>query len=440
MATSCASRPTSSPSPPTQLGKPSMGSGRRRWARTRCFRCTRRRGCRANNQQDILTADRQTHIRQRRLLSHAFSEKALREQESILQTYVDKLLEQVSARCASGAVDLVAWYNFATYDLIGDLSFGEQFGCLDKGEYDPFVRSIKAIAKELTFMQMLKYYGLLGVRQFFLPKAVVGARAQNMQRAMNTVDRRVQRQTDRKDFLYYILAANDEKGMSRAEINVNAFSLSIAGSESTATLLAGATFYILTHRDVYERLTTEIRTTFASEDDIRLSSINNLEYLDAVLTETLRIYPPVAVTLPRVVPDTPAGGEDIDGSFVPVGTTVGVNHFACFRHPANFHQADSFLPERWLPDRRDQNPFDRDNRACLQPFSYGPRNCLGKNLARAEMRLILARMLWRFDLELDETMTSSSSSISAWHDSQRVFGFWLKPPLMCRVTPVDRKE
>lgn len=317
----------------------------------------------------------------------------------------------------------------AAYDLIGDLSFGEQFGCLDKGDYDPFVRSIKAIAKELTFMQMLKYYGLLGLREFFLPKAVAGARAENMQRAMDTVDRRVQRQgeTDRKDFLYYILAANDddEKGMSRAEINVNAFSLSIAGSESTATLLAGATFYILTHPSVYERLTTEIRTAFASEDDIRLSSITGLTYLDAVLTETLRIYPPVAVTLPRVVP---AGGEHIDGVFVPAGTTVGVNHFACFRHPANFHQADAFLPERWLPGRREIPPFDRDNRACLQPFSYGPRNCLGKNLARAEMRLILARMLWRFDLELDESVSRSS-----WHDEQRVFGFWVKLPLLCRV-------
>ncbi|KAL1963922.1 hypothetical protein VTN77DRAFT_7728 [Rasamsonia byssochlamydoides] len=382
---------------------------------------------------NILTADRETHIRQRRLLSHAFSEKALREQESILQSYVDKLLEQISLRCASGPVDLVAWYNFATYDLIGDLSFGDNFGCLDQGDYDPFVRSIKAMSKELTFIQMLKYYDLLSLRQFFLPKAVAGARAENMKRAMETVDRRIQRNTDRKDFLYYILAANDDKGMSRGEINVNAFSLSIAGSESTATLLSGATFYILTHQPVYKKLTEEIRSSFACEDEIRLSSITQLEYLDAILTETLRIYPPVAVTLPRVVPGAAGDGENIDGRFVPAGTTVGVNHFSCFRHPANFHRPDEFLPERWLPGQQEKAPFDSDNRACLQPFSYGPRNCLGKNLARAEMRLILTRMLWRYDLELDETAANT-----AWHDQQKVFGFWVKPPLMCRVKVVER--
>ena len=61
---------------------------------------------------DILVADRETHVRQRRLLSHAFSEKALREQESILQLHVNKLLNQLSSRCETGPVNVVAWFNF----------------------------------------------------------------------------------------------------------------------------------------------------------------------------------------------------------------------------------------------------------------------------------------------------------------------------------------
>jgi cytochrome P450 len=64
--------------------------------------------------RDILTADRDTHTRQRRLLSHAFSEKALREQEGILQAYVDKLLAQLSFRDSSEPFDIVAWYNFTS--------------------------------------------------------------------------------------------------------------------------------------------------------------------------------------------------------------------------------------------------------------------------------------------------------------------------------------
>lgn len=276
---------------------------------------------------------------------------------------------------------------------------------------------------------MLRYYGILGLRQYFLPKGVAGARAQNMKRAVQTVQNRIQRDTDRKDFLYYILAANQEKAMTPAEIHVNAFSLSIAGSESTATALCGAVYQILSHPDVYAKLTHEIRTMYKSEEEITLSSIYNLEYLDAVLNDTMRMYPPVAITLPRVVP---AGGETVDGSFVPAGTTVGVNHFSTYHHPLNFHRPSEFLPERWLAkDGNDPTPFDQDNKACMQPFSFGPRNCLGKNLARAEMRLIMAKLLWRFDLELVDGGKN-------WLEGQKIFGFWAKPPLMCRLYPVKR--
>lgn len=322
-------------------------------------------------------------------------------------------------------------HNITAFDLIGDLSFGENFGCLDNGDYHPFVRSIQAISKELTFAQMLRYYGILGLRQYFIPKGVSGARAENMKRAVQTVQTRIQKVTDRKDFLHYILAANEEKAMTPAEIHVNAFSLSIAGSESTATALCGATYEILSHPEVYKKLTAEIRGTFKSEGEIALSSINGLEYLDAVLNETLRNYPPVAITLPRVVPP---GGETIDGSYVPAGTTVGVNHFSSYHHPQNFHRASEFLPERWLVKSEsvgDASPFAHDNKPCMQPFSFGPRNCLGKNLARAEMRLIMAKLLWMYDLELVDGGKN-------WLEGQKIFGFWEKPPLMCRLYPVER--
>lgn len=76
-------------------------------------------------------------------------------------------------------------------------------------------------------------------------------------------------------------------------------------------------------------------------------------------------------------------------------------------------------------------PFNRDNKAAVQPFSFGPRNCLGKNLARAEMRLVMAKLLWRFDMELVQGGKD-------WKEGQRVWGFWVKPPLTCRLRPVER--
>lgn len=378
--------------------------------------------------QNVLVADRKTHTRQRRLLAHAFSESALREQEPILQLYACKLLDQLSRQCSIGALDIVAWLTFASFDLIGHMSFGENFGCLDKGVYDPFVRAITAMASELTFTQMWKYWGVMGIRQLFTPKDLVGQRTKNIGRAMQTVQRRIKNGSEHRDFLHYILSANDEKGMSPAEISVNAFSLSIAGSESTATALSGAVFLMLTHPLVYNHLIEEIRSTHATEEEITLASTHKLSYLDAVITETLRMYPPVAITMPRRVP---AGGETIMGAFVPENTAVGVHFYSAFQHPNNFHRPEEFLPERWLPGTRNAVPFASDNKDCMQPFSFGPRNCLGKNIARAEIRLLLAKLLWRFDWELQPGQDQ-------WM-RQKVQGFWQKKPLYCVLTPVEMR-
>jgi cytochrome P450 len=378
--------------------------------------------------QNILVADRETHTRQRRLLSHAFSESALREQEPILQLYAHKLLDQLSLHCTTGPLDMVSWLTFASFDLIGHMCFGENFGCLDRGEHAPFVRAITAMASELTFNQMWKYWGIMSIRQYFTPKGLVGQRVKNIKTAMQTVQRRIENGSEHRDFLHYILSANDEKGMSPAEINVNAFSLSIAGSESTATALSGAAFLMLTHPSVYQLLVHEVRSAHFREGEITLASTHKLEYLDAVITETLRIYPPVAITLPRQVP---TGGQTIKGQLVPGGMTVGVHHYSTYHHPDNFHRPNDFLPERWLPGTRDAPPFSNDNKDCMQPFSFGPRNCLGKNIARAEMRLLFAKLLFRFDWTIEPGQEQ-------WMQ-QQLQGFWQKKPLFCTLKPVGKQ-
>lgn len=105
--------------------------------------------------------------------------------------------------------------------------------------------------------------------------------------------------------------------------------------------------------------------------------------------------------------------------------------FAAFRSATNFRDADDFIPERWI-----SSEYDSDNKSALQPFSVGPRNCLGKkyvsalvldvcllrSLAYHEMRLILAMVLYSFDLSL-------CGESKNWND-QKVFTLWEKPPLM----------
>lgn len=84
----------------------------------------------------ISMADRDTHARQRKALSHGFSRRALWDQEATVQAFINILVDRVHAFAEAGEMfDIVRWLNFVTFDIIGDLSFGESFGCLETGDF-----------------------------------------------------------------------------------------------------------------------------------------------------------------------------------------------------------------------------------------------------------------------------------------------------------------
>lgn len=102
--------------------------------------------------------------------------------------------------------------------------------------------------------------------------------------------------------------------MSRAEIEANADILIIGGSETTATVLSGAIYFLTTNPDTLEKLTKEVRSSFSSEGEITLLTAAQLRYMGAVLEETLRLYPPTPVAMPR---RTPPGGNIVGDQFIP---------------------------------------------------------------------------------------------------------------------------
>jgi cytochrome P450 len=102
--------------------------------------------------------------------------------------------------------------------------------------------------------------------------------------------------------------------MTMDDLISNGHILLLGGSETTATLLSGVTYLLLTNRSALEQLTREVRSSFKSEKEITITSVGTLAYMLACLNEALRIYPPVATGLPRKVPN---GGAVIGDSFVP---------------------------------------------------------------------------------------------------------------------------
>ncbi|KAK4446266.1 cytochrome P450 [Podospora aff. communis PSN243] len=373
---------------------------------------------------DIISAPREEHGLLRRTMAHGFSERSMREQQPIIKEYVDLLVRRLRERSGGEEkVDIMAWYNYTTFDVIGDLAFGESFGCLENSDYHPWVKAIFELARMGIVFQVLAQYPLLMKLVFALiPKRLMQEREHHMELTKAKLRRRMEAGKERSDLVEGLLQKKEEWGLTLDKLQANSSILIIGGSETTATLLSGVTFLLLTNRTALDKLTAEIRGTFKSEDEIDFVSVSSMPYLLACLEEALRMYPPVPTGLPRVVP---AGGATVCGNYVPEKTIVAVHQWAMYHNETHFKEPFSYHPERWLGDPA----FASDNKEAFQPFHIGPRNCLGRNLAYIEMRIILARVLWNFDMRIAEESLD-------WMSKQRVFNFWEKGSLYVQLTPV----
>ncbi len=366
----------------------------------------------------------------RRLLHHGFTERAVKEQESIVQNYVGMLIDRLSQRATSpeakhdgGAiVDIVQWLNFTTFDIVGDLGFGESFNCLRDSKYHPWVALIFNHFRASALVAAVRFYPLIdALLMKCLPKSVMKIQREHYQLVVDKVNRRFNLETERPDFMSHVIRYNDDKGMSQSEIKATFNIIIVAGSETTATTLSGTLNYLTRNPDKLRILTSEIRSSFPTEHAITFSALRGMPYLNAVLQEGLRLCPPIPAGLPRLVPE---GGDTVCGQWMPGGTNVSVHAWTLSLSPTSFHDSLSFHPERWLDEStKDSNsPFFSDKRLAVQPFSIGPRQCIGKNLAWAELRLILARLVWAFDIEATE------AGKRVWWKDQRTWMLWEKLP------------
>jgi cytochrome P450 len=121
--------------------------------------------------------------------------------------------------------------------------------------------------------------------------------------------------------LWDLIFKQEEKGkagLTRQEMDVNAGLFMIAGTETTATVLSGLMFLLCLHPASMEKLVTEVRSAFASSDNITMESAVGLPYLNACIKEGMRMYPPVPIGLPHL---TPSDGSTIGGYYVPPGVS-----------------------------------------------------------------------------------------------------------------------
>ncbi|KAI6092809.1 putative cytochrome P450 [Hypoxylon rubiginosum] len=376
----------------------------------------------------IVNADREEHSRYRRALSHGFSSDAMRQQEPMITKYIDLLLQRLHQECDEGKAKLnvEAWYNWTTFDIVGNLVFGQSFHCLENVNYHPWIEFIFRSIRFGSIMVALTYVGLGDLVQIM---AKMGGNAVIRVRKYtdDMVKKRLAMDKERDDLFEGLVKRREEWNLSFEKLSSNAFILVLAGSETTATTLAGATYLLLTHPEILAKLNQEVRSAFDSVDDINISSVNKLTYMLAILNEALRLYPPVTSGLVRVVP---LGGEQVAGHFVPAGTYVEVQQWSMNHSKENWKDPWAFNPQRFLATPEEALKAGNKLEA-LQAFNVGPRNCIGRNLAYAEMRMILARIVYDFDMKL-------SDESQKWIERQRAFALWDRIPLHVYLTPVKR--
>ncbi|KAF7192204.1 Cytochrome P450 monooxygenase [Pseudocercospora fuligena] len=305
--------------------------------------------------------------------------KALKEQEPILKDWAQKLVEKCSESAnAHQPVDMVRYWNFTTFDIIADLTFGEGLGMLTSGEYHAWVTTIFAnlkFAARLAAIKTLHPILRTFVRDFVEHTEVAERRRQaHFNFSVQRLDQHLTRKVERPDFWTRILSRDDtQDAFSMDEQYETASLFMVAGTETSASALSGTTYYLLRNPRCLDKLATELRTTFRSFEDLSLTQLARCQYLQACIQEGLRVYPPLPIMPPR---RTPPGGCVIDGWWVAGNTKVDINQYAAHHDEEAFHRAHEYIPERWLSDKSDE--FKNDRLDSVEPFNIGPRNCLGQ--------------------------------------------------------------
>ena len=184
----------------------------------------------------VCAVDHATHARQKRLLAYAFSEKALKDQEGLITGYVDTLITKLRSQVRQGitVVDIKSWMNFTTFDITGDLMFGEPFDCLQDSQLHPWIKLIFTSMKALAYIGVVNQFSMLkGLLDLFLPGEVKRVGQEHFYLSAQKVDRRLESNIARPDFMSAIFqhGLSEEKGqyreseriMTRAEIHSNGF-------------------------------------------------------------------------------------------------------------------------------------------------------------------------------------------------------------------------
>ncbi|KAL3433635.1 cytochrome P450 [Aspergillus tetrazonus] len=311
--------------------------------------------------------------------------------------------------------NLGEWFQFYAFDVIGEITYGERFGFLDKGQ--DIDGTIGALQNLMAYSSLIGIYHewhplLFGPLSRFSWSGA-GGRAYIMRYVQQKIARHSMQkpQSDvehgplkTQTFLEKMILARDKDPEKVTDYHVFMMGLSnvIAGSDTTAISLSSIMYYLLRNPDVLDKLRDEIDEFTAQgkcSDCVTFKESQEMPYFQAVMKEALRMHSATGLPFWRVVP---AGGAEIAGYFFPERTVVGVNAWVPHYDDTVFEDAEAFRPERWIEAQKGDPEKWKVMNEMYMPFGLGSRTCIGKHISILEMSKLIPRILREFDFTTEK--------------------------------------
>jgi len=341
--------------------------------------------------ESIFVSSGETWRRQRRMVAPAFSNLQLSRAFAAMEGAVDAreaALDRSAAEGASVSLDLTM--SWLTADVICRTVFSAPLG---PGVAQDVYEDFKIFERSAAHVELKRLILAPAFEEIPQHENVLAACARIREHLGAMVDPHLREGADFDDIASAVVAARDPEtgaGFTRDELIDQLGVFFLAGHETSASALTWAFFIAATRPEILDRIRGEIDAV-CGDGPIAFEHIPKLTYLRNFFKEVLRLYPPITF-IPRVALED----CEIAGHKVKRGAMIMVTPWTLQRHRKLWKDPEVFDPDRWTPERADDIPKD-----AYIPFGLGPRICVGAAFAGVEAALILARLLRRYDINVD---------------------------------------
>ena len=371
----------------------------------------------------LATIDHDRHRRRRNAYSNYFSKQSIRKYSNIIQSAVDKLCDCLREDLTQGrTVNLVHAYSAMAGDVVSGYCFPDSYHLLDKPGFAPeFSELWKSVLRNGPILKQFPWLfpTMLKLPMWFIDRFLPDlALTYQWQRTWTQQIEAIRSGSDSsKDSaaqfsIFRTLLDSDlpphEKSTSR--LVQDAQTVVGAGAETTARTLAIGTYHILSNKPILDKLLSELtKASTQPSFTIPLAELEQLSYLTAIILETLRLSCGVTHRLQRVCPDQ---ALHYSNYALPPGTPISMTSLLIHYDASIFPDPHLFDPERWLPLETEGKRLQK----YLVAFSKGSRQCLGMNLAWADLYMGIAGVIGRFGEEMRVVETRRARDVDLVHD------------------------